>query len=167
MTGFLRGALISLVCLASGCSYQLGSIKVGENQKIAIPTFTNKTGQPDLETRATNAVIAKMKVDGSYKVVANPSDADYVLLGELTSYSRDAVSFDRSDITQEYRGTLSAKLIFKEAKTAKVLWTTSRVEGQATFAKGSDQAENERAAFPRLVDDLAKFVVEKVVDGGW
>ena len=161
-------AWIGILCLVmAGCGYQLGSIKIGENKKIAVPIFVNRTGKPDLETRVTNAVIAQMQIDGSYKVVTDLSQADFVLLGELVSYSRDAVTFDRSDITQEYRTTLIAKLIFKDAKTDKIVWTSSRVQGEALFPRGSDQAEAERASLPRVTQDLAKFIVEKVVDGGW
>ncbi len=100
-------------------------------------------------------------------MVNDPFSADYVLLGELVSYNRDAVTFDRSDVTQEYRSTLTAKIIFKDVKTDKVLWTSSRVQGEALFPRGADQAEAERASLPRVTDDLAKFIVEKVVDGGW
>ena len=159
--------LAGILFFFTGCGYQLGAIQIGQNKTIAIKPFVNKTGQPDLETRATNAVIEKMQIDGSYKVVADPSVADYVLVGELTSYQRDAVTFDRSDVTQEYRSTLISHLIFKDGKTNKILWTASRVQGEALFPRGSDQAEEERAAFPRLTQDLAKYVVEKIVDGGW
>lgn len=153
--------------LVAGCGYQVGSIKIGSDQKIAIPHFVNKTGYPDLETRVTNAVIERVQVDGSYKVVADSSQADVVLIGELVSYGRDALTFDRSDITSEYRSTLTANLIFKDAKTDKIIWTAKRVQGEALFPRGSDQAESERAALPRLAQDLAKYVVEKVTDGGW
>ena len=164
--GFLAG--IALLCAVSGCGYQIGALKIGgENQTIAIPTFANKTGLPDIETRATNAVIEKMQIDGTYKVVRDPSQADLLLIGELISYSRDALSFSRSDITNEYRGTLSAKLILKDVKTDKIIWEAPRVEGQALFARSGDQAQNERDSYPKLTADLAKYVVEKVIYGGW
>ncbi len=159
---------LALLCAAvSGCGYQVGSIKIGENKKIAILPFANKTSEPNLETKVTNAVIYKMQVDGSYKVVATPEEADYVLVGELISYSRDAIAFDRSDVTREYRGMLTARLLFKDAKTDKVLWVAKRVEGEIIFPTGSDQAENERNQLPKLAEDLAKYVVETVVNGGW
>ena len=163
---FLTG--IALLCAVSGCGYQIGALKIsGENQTIAIPTFANKTGLPDIETRATNAIIEKMQIDGSYKVVRDPAQADLLLIGELISYSRDALSFSRTDVTNEYRGTLSAKLILKDVKTDKILWVAPRVEGQALFARAGDQGENERNSYPQLTADLAKYVVEKVVYGGW
>ncbi len=167
MATFKQSICVLTLLLIAGCGYQVGSIKIGSDQKIAIPHFANKTGYPDLETRVTNAVIDRMQVDGSYKVVADPSQADVVLIGELVSYGRDALTFDRSDTTSEYRSTLTANLIFKDAKTDKVIWKALRVQGEALFPRGSDQAESERAALPRLSQDLAKYVVEKVVDGGW
>ena len=166
---FLRKCIVwvALLFLSGGCGYQVGSIKLGETQKIAIPTFANKTSLPDIETRTTNAVIERMQIDGTYKVVADPSQADVILIGELISYARDALSFTRSDVTNEYRGTLAAKLIFKDAKTNKVLWVAPRVEGEALFNRAGDQGENERNAYPKLTQDLAKYVVEKVIYGGW
>ena len=165
----LKRCIVAAVLLCfSGCGYQVGALKIGgENQTIAIPTFANKTGLPDIETRATNAIIEKMQIDGTYKVVKDPSQADLLLIGELISYSRDALSFSRSDVTNEYRGTLSAKLILKDVKTDKILWQAPRVEGQALFHRAGDQAENERNSYPQLTSDLAKYVVEKVIYGGW
>jgi outer membrane lipopolysaccharide assembly protein LptE/RlpB len=168
MITLVRCLVISLACLSLvGCGYQLGSVQVASGQTIAVPTFVNKTSEPDLETRITNAVIRRMQVDGTYKVVGDPSQADFVLLGELISYQRDAISFDRSDVTREYRTTLAASLIFQDGKTGEEIWKVSRVEGEVIFPRGSDQAEAERAAFPELTGDLAKFIVEKTVNQGW
>lgn len=163
----LRLACLIFLCLVAGCGYQIGALKVGEHQKIAVHAFTNKTGLPGLETITTNAVIKQLKIDGTYEVVADRSSADVVIEGDLISYSRDALSFSSTDVTNEYRGTLAAKLVLKDAKTDKVIWTIPRVEGEALFPRAGDQAENERNAYPALTNDLSKYIVEKIIYGGW
>lgn len=150
-----------------GCGYKLGSLQSGERQKLAVPQFKNKTGYPDLETRQTNAVIRKLQVDGTYIIVPDASQADYVLLVDLVNFHRDALTFDRSDITNDFRILLGANIVFKDAKTEKTIWTSNRVEGEATYPRGVDQPQSEQEALPRLIEDTAKRIVDKVVDGGW
>ncbi len=158
--------LLSLL-LVAGCGYRLGSLGTASDQKLAVPTFVNKTDEPNLETLTTNAVIRKLQVDGTYKIVPKTDEADYVLEVELMNFQRSALTFDRSDITNDFRIILAANLVFKDAKTGKILWTENRVEGEATYPRGSNQPESERAALPRLIEDTAKRITDKVVDGGW
>ena len=160
-------ALLLVSFVMAGCGYQLGSLKIGQRQKLAVPQFTNRTGEPNLETLTTNEVIRKLQVDGTYIIVADQTQADYVLLVDLVNFHRDALTFDRNDVTNDFRILLTANLVFKDAKTEKTVWISNRVEGEATYPRGSNQPESERAVLPILISDTAKRIVDKVADGGW
>ena len=151
----------------AGCGYQIGSLKMGERQKLAVPQFKNRTGEPNLETRITNEVVRRLQVDGTYIIVADPEQAAYVLLVDLVDFHRDALAFDRADVTNDFRVLLSANLVFTDAKTKKPVWTAARVEGEATYPRGSNQPQSELDALPVLIADTSKRIVDKVVDGGW
>ncbi|MDP8262872.1 MAG: LptE family protein [Candidatus Ancaeobacter aquaticus] len=159
---------ICFLCVMSivGCGYQLGSIKVGDKDNLHIPIFKNNTNTYGIEGLVTEAVINRLLVDGSYKIVGK-DQADYILDGEIIEYRRDANVFDRADVPGEFRITITARLTLKDAKTGKVIWTASDAYGEANYARGAYQLESERASWPAVTEDLARDITEKISDGGW
>lgn len=162
-------AVASLVCLAalSGCGYRLGSLLPASMKTVAVPNFKNYTNEPGIEIQVTNGVIERFQVDGTLEV-APEEEADTLLIGEIIDYKREGLRLStENDTTTEFRVTIAVRLTFKDLKTGKVLWVADRVEGEAAFPPGNSGPEAERAAIPRVVEDLAEDVVSKVVDAGW
>ena len=86
-------SLLLFAALASltGCAgYHPGTTKPAKLagiQKLAIPTFENKTLVPRLEVLTTNAVIKKIQATGAYQIV-DREHADAVLVGEIWDIQR-------------------------------------------------------------------------------
>ncbi|MCX6340648.1 MAG: LptE family protein [Candidatus Aureabacteria bacterium] len=151
------------ICLA-GCGYRIGSVNPDDPIKsVYIPNVKNKTTEPAIEARATSKIVTAFQIDGSYMVV-NQDDADAILDITLISYNRSALRFDKNDITREYRLTIGADLVLRDAKTNKVVYTAKRVEGEKAFFVTITLPESERIAVPFALEDLADHVVERITE---
>lgn len=156
-----------VLAAAPGCGYRLGSLLPASMKTVAVPNFKNHTNEPALEITVTNGVIERFQVDGTLEVVPE-EEADTLLIGEIIDYKREGLRLSSTDdTTTEFRLTIAVRLTFKDLKTGKTLWVADRVEGEAAFPPGNNGPEAERAAIPRVVEDLAEDVVSKVVDAGW
>ena len=86
--------------LFTGCAgYQLGGVKPGvykDIEKLHVPTFKNLTLEPRLSSLVTNAVLAGLQSDGTYKV-SNRADADAVLVGEIRQIVKQQLRAVRTD----------------------------------------------------------------------
>jgi len=155
--------LCGVICFA-GCGYRVGSVNPDDPIKsIYIPNVKNKTTQPAIEARATSKIVTAFQIDGSYTVV-NQNDADAILEITLVSYNRSALRFDKLDVTREYRLTIGAECILRDAKTNKVVYTAKRVEGEKAFFVTITLPESERIAIPFALEDLADHIVERITE---
>jgi hypothetical protein len=86
--------------LFTGCAgYQLGGVKPGvykDIEKLHVPTFKNLTLEPRLSSLVTNAVLAGLQSDGTYKV-SSRADADAVLVGEIRQIAKQQLRAVRTD----------------------------------------------------------------------
>jgi len=156
---------LSFAPALAGCAgYHLGAVDLEDDIKtIYIPQVKNKTTEPAIDARATSKIITAFQIDGTYMVV-NESDADAILEVTLTSYNRSALRFDKNDVTREYRLTIGAEVVLRDPKTAKVIWTSKRVEGEKAFFVTVTLPESERIAVPYALEDLATHIVERVTE---
>lgn len=165
----IRKLLVFILLLGmtagTGCGYTTGSLLPTDLKTVNIPTFVNKTAEPNLETDVTNGVIEEFKKDGALTVTSE-ANADTVLEGSIVNYQRVAQLYDSKGTVSQSKLVLTADIIFKNIKTDAIIVRT-RVTGEAKFDIGASQFEAERTALPLAVDDLAQHIVEKVAEGGW
>ena len=162
----ITAGLLGLGILAlGGCVYQLGSSLPRDLKTAYVPTFVNKCGEPQAETRATSAAIAEFQKDGTLRVVKSAAQADLVVDVTLIKCKLDPVSFERNDpgTTKEYRLVLGAEVVVTKTKDKQLL-TKKTVEGEATFAAGSDLSTSKRSALSPAATDLAHKIIESVVE---
>jgi len=133
-------------------------------RSIFVPTFVNECSEPLIEVEATNATIAEFQRDGTLKI-AGENKADLVLECRLTSIDLDPLRYSRTDKAKpnEYRLTLNVSFVLKRAKTREIMNEAS-VVGESTFVFLGNLNSSKRAAIPAASQDLAKRIVEKVVE---
>lgn len=151
--------------VSSGCGYTVGSLLPAELKTINVPTFINKTAEPNLEADVTSGVINEFKKDGALNVTS-ADKADTVLIGHIVDYQKIAQIYDSKGTASQSKLVLTADIVFKNASTDAII-VRSRVSGEAKFDIGASQFEAERTALPLAVEDLAQHIVEKVAEGGW
>lgn len=162
----LLGALpLALLLLTPGCAgYRLGSTLPPDIRSVHVPTFINRSGEPQVEGEATRAAIQEFQRDGTLKVV-DREQADTIVAVTLTGYRLDPVLFarDNTKTPTEYRIRLTAEMTMTRAKTGAVL-AQQKVTGETTFSAEGGLTAARLQAQPEAFRDLAHNVVERVVE---
>lgn len=161
-----HGLLAAIVLLASGCGYRVGTLLPPSIQTIHVPLFTNATDEPRLEVEVTNAVIQRIQEDGTLSV-ADAASADIVVEGKIISYRRDPLRYERDNpaATEEYRLRIAVQMTVRDRRSDTVISSHSWIEGDADFEVGGDLKTAERRVVPIAAQDLARDVVERIVEG--
>lgn len=158
-------------------------------QKLAVPVFENKTGQPDVENLLTKKVVQNFIVDGRLQVAPKES-ADAVLQGTVQRYDRIVLTRDANQVPQQYKLQVVVDLDFVEIKTGEHLWSTKAqfsltpgVEGPQeefdstnlrslreftnyyVFNVAGVPPEAESVALDRVLEQMASRVVRRTLDG--
>ena len=156
--------VFSLLILNGCLGYNLGTTLPHDIQTVHVPTFKNQTTEPLLEVPTTDATVAQFQFDGSLKVTEQEL-ADAVLTVTLKSYELEALSYNRKKTTktQEYRARIHASIILTRASNDEVIMDNPNVEGEATFFVAGDMTSSKKRAQQSLSEDLAKHIVDAIV----
>lgn len=151
--------------LSSGCvGYRLGSTLPPDIKTIYVPLFANKSREPLVENEATAATIAELQKDGTLKVV-NSENADVVLECAVVAVALSPLRYDRADPTRpnEYRLTLTTACVLRRIHSQEVL-SEATLTGETTFPFSGNLVTTRQLALPLAAQDLAKRIVEKVIE---
>ncbi len=161
-----------------GCGYTTRSSIYPAETTIAITPFLNKVNIADenseyrrlvnyfplLETKVTNAVVDRFILDGNLRL-SHLENADLVLEGEITRYKRDALQYtDNNEDVTEYRVTLFSNITLRDRKKEEIVFRENDFAGDATYYTQGSLAKSETVAVENAVSDLARRIVERVVE---
>ena len=161
-----------------GCGYTSTACIYPTGTTMGIKPFLNKINIADemseyrrlvnyfplLETKVTNAVIDRFILDGSLKV-AQLEVSDLILEGEVLRYARDALQYsDNNEEVTEYRVPLFSNITLKNVKTEQIFWQENNFAGDATYFTQGSLAKTETQAVEDAISDLARRIVERVVE---
>jgi len=135
--------------------------------KIAIPTFLNRTGQPNLENELTQQFSQDFQVDGRVEVT-EPDRANALLLGTITTYQLEPMLMDVHNNPQQYKMRLILYLALKDVKAGKNLWVEEKFEDSVTYYAANNlnvAPENEQDARKRLIHKLSARLIARVIEG--
>jgi outer membrane lipopolysaccharide assembly protein LptE/RlpB len=156
---------LGLGLLTSGCAgYRLGSMLPADIKTVYVPTFVNKTAEPQLEVETTQSLIEELQRDGSLRVV-NEDQADAVLKVTLRSYKIEPVAYrsDERTSAREYRIVMHAGIVLTR-RNGSVVVDAPAVRGENVFQMVGDLSSSKLTGLPAAADDLAHNIVEKVVE---
>ena len=162
MTKVYAALLLVAVCL--GCGYRLA----GENpnpgpvdlqgKRIAIHIFKNLTSEPDIEYIITRNVVAEFVRTPNVRVVRRDEQADYILQGEVTGYSKELLALDYQGRALYYRLIITLKLELIDS-SGKVVMALAPISEDAEYHTALDVEVNkarEREALNRASQELAQ-----------
>ena len=175
------GIFVALTMLGTGCSSTVKRTLPGEVRTLAIEQFRNDTAQDLLPALLHEEIRRAFRLDGRLSILDNAIDADSLLKGAVIDYIKQPARFDRNNVVQEYRLRMAVDLSLVDVAQNRVLWTESgpastsyrgaalrKLERYANFvvvpAEGLP-VESEVDAQRRMVRDLARDIVLKVVEG--
>ena len=163
----LLPALLAAALLAGCAGYRLGSMLPADIKTIHVPTFVNKTKEPQIESATTSAAIQEFQKDGSLKI-ADQGRADAILKVTLTDFRIDPVAFRSQQLertaAKQYRMTIFASIVMTRRSDDTVIAENPRVYGEYVFDVVGDLSSSKLTALRPTAEDLAHNIVEKVVE---
>ncbi|MBF0293524.1 MAG: hypothetical protein HQK86_15360 [Nitrospinae bacterium] len=164
-------SLVVTVAMAGSlcaCGYALvgrGTALPPDVKSVAITTFENKSGEPELDTIVTAAVREEFSIDGRL-VLDDSGNADSTLTGVIESYSLQPVAFRANGVASEYNVRLLISVIHKATRSDKVLlkqkvkvdWRYV-AQGTITAAEGQRLLATKEAA-QKVAEALLSLVIE-------
>jgi hypothetical protein len=166
----LHPTILALLCvLVAGCAgYKLGPTNglIAGDRSVQITPFLNHTFEPRLGDAVTTAVRQDIQRDGTYRL-ATRGDADIVVTGVLSKYTRHELNFEPHDVltVRDFRVSVVAQYSARDAFTGNTKSWTNTV--YTLVRVGNDLTSAERQAMPVLAEQLAKTVTDSLVDGTW
>jgi hypothetical protein len=161
---FLNCAAASL--LLSGClGYQLGGSRPEGIETVAVAPVVNKTDEPAIELQVTHAVRDRIQFDGRLKLINSATEADGVIEIILWDYQLTPIAFNREDSTtpQIYRLRITGNAKMTDTETGEII-SESNTYGEATFPFSSDLTSSKRDALPTAAAEIAKFMVDDLIE---
>ncbi len=174
MNKFLRFFLLAALGLwLTGCGYSARSMLPARFKTIHILPFknniiyssdvTHNSYVPLLEVKARNAIIDRFLFDGNLKI-REKTDADLIMKGELIGFERNVLRTTETNDVQEYRIQVIVSLVLWDVAEEKVMWAEPSFVGETTYFVTGAQAKPENEAVDDAVNDLARRVVERVIE---
>lgn len=158
-----------LLLLLGGCGYQLsgrGTALPADVQTLHIELFANRTAEPYLENRVTDATTSWFARPHFLQLVEQAGAADAVLGGTVSAYSTAPISYDRSDVITEYRSIMTVDAVLRRSSDGRVLWKGQvewSEEYPASLDKGA-QEDNEAAAIDVIAERVAQEIYTRILE---
>ena len=157
--------IITIVFLTS-CAYTPISNLPSSVHTVNVQMFKNETFQYGMEERLTNAIIKELIADRRLRVMNNAEQADAVLSGVITNYTRNILATDRAGDVDLYSISLTASFVLKDSRTNQILRQQKAVIATTTYVPKRSRIEFEREqdARARLLSDLADEIVNRIFE---
>ena len=161
---------VLFVTVLGGCGYTQKTKMPNDIKTLAVPTFKNViqakqifSYQSGLEVRLTNAVRDRILFDGNVKL-AEPSESDAVLIGNLTQYIQEPIGYDQLEQVDRYRLTIGTDLTLKDLRTNKVIWHEPYFTGEVIYVLRGNGAITEQQAADAAIRKFARDVIDRMVE---
>lgn len=164
------GACLAAALALCGCgaNYSWRPSVPQEMRTVCVPTFRNETSVMELGAIASRQLLREFQREGTFKIRAE-GDAALEVQGVLKSTSHDLLGYDRKSggrvATRSFAVQAEISVIDKRGR--KVLVDNRPYTAQTTFTAGQDRTTAMRDASGRLMDDLARQVVDDVLNLNW
>ena len=162
--------LASLLLLTTGCAgYRLGSPSglAADAQSIEILPFPNQTEEPRLSAALASALRRQIQNDGTFKLETR-GKGDLQITGNIVQYLRVGRTFQPGDVItpRDFELRMTAQVKVFNRRFGKTLLQRP-VTGHTLIRAFNDLDSAERRALPLLAEDLARKIIDLLVDGDW
>lgn len=158
------------IAMFSGCgtSYSWRSSVPESARTVSVPTFRNESSVSELGAVASRQILREFQREGTFKIRTG-DDAAIEIQGVIKSASPGVVAYDRRSglRVSAYKMTAEAEVSVIDKRTRKVLVDNRRYSATADFTAGQDMTTAQRSASGRVMEDLARQVVDDVLNLKW
>lgn len=162
--------LLPTLLLFAGCasSYTWTSPVPKDMRTVSVPVFINKSGIQEVGTVATTQILREFQREGTFKIARN-GDAAIEVQGEiLAAYSGALASSIRSGqrvVGYDYKILALVSVI--DHKNGRVLVNNKTYTGSAPLTARDDVINAMRGASGAAANDLARQVVDDILNMKW
>ena len=160
-----------LICLVFiQCGYHLrgtGSFLPEHIQKINIPMFKNLTTRFQLDLKLTQAVIDEIVARGKVEISGDPTAADAILVGEITSFDAIPIAFGVEATADRYNIIVVTKIVLRDLVNNKIIYSNPNHSYQYEYQvpEGADFESVESEALDKLAERFARSLVITMLEG--
>jgi outer membrane lipopolysaccharide assembly protein LptE/RlpB len=157
------GALVALV-VAGGCGYRLvgyGGQISGGIARVEVPVFENITVRSDIGRVLTESFISQLLGSAKVSVVAGEG-AQAIILGKVTGYKREPITFDSKEKPLENRLTIIIDVRLVSRGDKRLLFGEKAVTVRYDYPVKTDLQENDRLE-DQAMRSAAKQLSQKLV----
>jgi hypothetical protein len=136
-------------------------------KKIAIRPFANHTSQFRIEDKLTYSVQNLISQDGRYAITSE-EQADGVLIGDITKYILEPLSYDANNTPQQYKLWILVNVSFYDKIRNQTLWTEPNLGNPVTYysaSSGLAGALTEDEAQQEIWNQLAVDITTRTLEG--
>ena len=148
----------------TGCAhYTIGTTLPKHLKTVYVETLRNQTGEPQIESSITAAILREFQRDGQLKVV-DRDNADVLVTGTLTEYKLEPMRYDRNNPkkTREYRAIIRGNILVMD-QVKGVPLAKQKVSGSTKLSAVGDLVTARRNALPDVSSDLGSEIVDAVI----
>lgn len=164
------GACCLLIAGFCGCasSYGWKPSVPQEMRTINVPTFRNESDVQELGAIATRQLLREIQREGTFKI-RNAGEAAVEIQGVVKSAGCAVGAYDRRTemAMNDYDYTAVAEITVVDRRSHKVLADNLKFTAKTRFTSGQDLTMSMRTASGRLMDDLSRQVVDRLLGLKW
>jgi len=134
-------------------------------KNIYIRPFVNNTSQYGLEEKLTLAVVDEFVRDGRIKVVGTEAEADGVLVGEISKYILQPLTYDANMVTEQYKLWILLNLHFVDKAKNVTMWSEPNMEGIQVYYDVSRGGPTEVEVQQTMWGNFATDIVKRTMEG--
>lgn len=164
-------AIVSVaLILLTGCasSYSWRSSVPEEMRTVSVPTFRNDSDLMELGALTTRQLLREFQREGTFSI-RSVDEAALEVQGTVVTVSAGAVAYSRRTWMRHaaYILKMTATVSVIDKSAGRVLIDNKTYRASTSMTAGQDQTTAERDASGRLADDLARQVVDDVLNLKW
>lgn len=160
-------ALVGVLC-GCGANYCWRPNVPAAMRTVSVPTFRNDSEVQEIGALAARQLLREFQREGTFSVRAE-GEAALEVQGVVLSVSAASVAYDRRSGLRisggESVGDFRVSVIDKSS--GKVLIDNRDYTARSSYAVGQDRTTAERDASGRLAEDLARQVVDDILNLKW
>ncbi|HOW27264.1 MAG TPA: LptE family protein [Elusimicrobiota bacterium] len=166
----IGAGLMMVMTLLSGCGedgYRPSAVILPNHiRNITLRPFTNRTQFFGLEEKLWLAVSREFIRDGRLPYVNDEKEADGIVIGEITRYIKEPISYDVNHVAEEYKIWILITLKFYDRANNVALWEEPNMEQiYRYFVETKPGGMTEEEAREIVWDLFARDIVKRTIDG--
>ena len=162
--------LLAVSAAVCGCSssYSWRPSVPEEVRTVSVPTFRNESNVSEFGAIATRQILREFQREGTFKIRMT-GDSAVEIQGVIKSVSPSLAAYNRRQGGRiaGYDVSATAEISVIDKRNRKVLVDNRKYVANATFTAGQDRTTAVRDASGRLADDLARQVVDDLLNLKW